>query len=948
MQASARAAAPELLERDDELELLAARIVAAVGGEGSVVALEGEAGIGKSALLAYAVRHASAAGMRVLSARAGELEQDFGYGVVRQLFESLMAAAAPAERERALSGAAGRAAPVLSAGPALNCARAVDPASVLHGLFWLSANLAAERPLLVAVDDAHWADTASIAFLSYLARRVEGLPLLVLYATRVGEGASERLPATADPGLVGTVLHPSVLGQAATVELIARRLGRDSSEEFAAACHAATAGNPFLLEELLRVLQADGVAPAKESCERVALTAPRAIRRAVIYRLGRLGHTATKLAFATAVLGKSAELRHAAGLAQLDPQGAADAVDLLARAAILRAGRPLEFIHPIVRTTIYAEIPAARRSATHKRAASLLERDGVGVAEIAPHLMASEAAGDRDVVRRLRRAADHVRDRGAPEAACEYLARALAEPPPPEDRAAVMYELGSAELSAGRPAAAGHLRKALESDLDPQLQIAAAQDFALALVVTDRVEAGIELLDASSARIAAAGDVESAMQLEGTLLCLAQLSPTTSKLVRSRLAPYEGRLRGATLGERLLLAAMAFDAAHRRVPAAYAAGLAELALADGQLLREQPEHAANYALAGWTMLYTDRFEDIEHLATLAVAQARERGSLIAYAIATGSRCQVRLRHGRLADAEAEARSCLEATGHAWVIGRPMLIACVLDAMVERADVKACRAFLAEQRIDEDLASTSMATRLLYSRGHMRLAAGDCAAALGDFEQILGREARSGLRTAAVPTRASAALAHAQLGEHRRARELARDELALARVWGTPSALSFALRTAGIVTGGEEGIELLRSAAAAVEHSPARVERARSLIEFGAALRRAGHRLDSREPLRAALELADRCGALRTATRAREELLATGARPRRAARSGGDSLTPSERRVCRLAADGRSNRDIAQALFVATRTVEGHLTHAYMKLGITRREQLASALDSRAN
>jgi DNA-binding CsgD family transcriptional regulator len=235
----------------------------------------------------------------------------------------------------------------------------------------------------------------------------------------------------------------------------------------------------------------------------------------------------------------------------------------------------------------------------------------------------------------------------------------------------------------------------------------------------------------------------------------------------------------------------------------------------------------------------------------------------------------------------------------------------------------------------------------FSRGHLRLAAGDSVGALRDFEQIRGREEHSGLETAAVPTRASAALAHAQQGEHERARELAGEELQRARVWGTPSALSFALRAAGIVAGGDAGLELLGQAAASVEDSPARYERIRSLTEYGAALRRAGHRSEAREPLRQALELADRCGALRTAARAREELLTSGARPGRTALSGADSLTPSERRVARLAGDGLSNRQIAQALFVTVRTVEGHLTQAYTKLDISRRDQLATALESPA-
>ena len=304
---------------------------------------------------------------------------------------------------------------------------------------------------------------------------------------------------------------------------------------------------------------------------------------------------------------------------------------------------------------------------------------------------------------------------------------------------------------------------------------------------------------------------------------------------------------------------------------------------------------------------------------------------------------MRFRQGRIAEAEAEARSTLDSAAGTWTLGRPMLIACVLDAMVERADPDACRRFLAAHGVNEDMATVSMANRLLYSRGHLRLVTGDPTGALRDFEQIRHREQRSGLDTAAVPTRASAALAHAQLGELARAGELAQQELERARIWGTPSALSFALRTAGIVEGGDSGIELLRESAAAVANSPARYERARSLTEYGAALRRAGHRRDAREPLREALELADRCGALRTAGRARDELLATGARPRRVARSGADSLTPSERRVCQLATDGLSNRDIAQALFVTQRTVEGHLTQSYMKLDITSRDELATAL-----
>ncbi len=936
----------ELLERERESAQLVARIDAAVAGEGATVALEGEAGIGKSALLAHAVNHAATSGMRVLSARGGELEQDFGYGVVRQLFDAPLAAMGSDERERMLAGAARLAASALSL-PDLDAPAAAETGAVLHGLYWLSANLAADGPLLIAIDDAHWADSASIAFLAYLARRVEGLALLIVYSTRIAEGASDRLPGTAEHGLVGTVIRPPELSEQATLELVGRLLGSESSEPFARACRAATGGNPFLLQELLRALQADGIAPDEDSCARVAQIAPGTVSRAILARLRRLGDPASQLAFAIAVLGKSAELRHAAALARLDLTAAGEAADALTAAAIVRDGRPLEFIHPIVRTTMYGEMPAAQRAASHKRAAMLLGDDAVAAAELAPHLMACEPAGDPQVVQCLRTAAEEVRGRGAQEAACAYLKRALGEPPRPEDRSNVIYELGSAELTVGRPEAVGRLREALEGELDPRLHGPAGLSFVVALVIRGRVAEGLGLLASAAESIAAQGDAEAAMRLEGIYLCTAQLDPRTTKPVRERLARYEGRLTGSTPGERLLLASMAFDAAHRPQPAERAAELAELALAEAREMLTQHRHSPNFPYAVWALFYADRLERAEQLYTLQVEHARDRGSLLGLGIASGCRCHVRLRMGRIADAEAEARSTLEATGTAWPMGRPMLIACVLDAMAERADAAACHAFLAEHGIAEDLASESMANRLLYSRGHLRLAVGDPEGALRDFEQIRGREQQAGMDSAAVPTRASAALAHAQLGEHKRATELAREELDRARVWGTPSALSFALRAAGIVAADQEGIALLRKAADVVADSPARYERARSLTEYGAALRRAGRRRDAREPLREALELADRCGALRTAARAREELLATGARPRRAARSGADSLTPSERRVCRLATEGLSNREIAQALFVTVRTVEGHLTQAYMKLDIASREQLAAALQSPA-
>ena len=176
-----------LVEREAELDAVELLLEAARRGAGAALVVEGPAGIGKSSLLA-AAREAGTSDLRVVSARGGELERDFPFGVVRQLLEPVVVGAGAAERATLLEGAAGLAEPVLRA-PDVE-ADAEPPFSALHGLYWLVANLAAARPLLVVVDDVQWADLASLRWLIYLARRLEGMPLGLLLATRPAEPGS--------------------------------------------------------------------------------------------------------------------------------------------------------------------------------------------------------------------------------------------------------------------------------------------------------------------------------------------------------------------------------------------------------------------------------------------------------------------------------------------------------------------------------------------------------------------------------------------------------------------------------------------------------------------------------------------------------------------------------------------------------------------------------------
>jgi len=206
------------------------------------------------------------------------------------------------------------------------------------------------------------------------------------------------------------------------------------------------------------------------------------------------------------------------------------------------------------------------------------------------------------------------------------------------------------------------------------------------------------------------------------------------------------------------------------------------------------------------------------------------------------------------------------------------------------------------------------------------------------------ESLGGSNPAFTPWRSQAAVALLQLGDRTEASRLAFEELELARVWGAPRALGAALRVAGVSQGDADGLPLLEEAVGVLADSPAKLEHAKARTELGAALRRTNQRSRARDHLRHAVELATICGATPLVNRAETELLATGARPRRIALSGAASLTPSERRVAELAAQGPTNREIAQVLFVTPKTVEVHLSSTYRKLGISSRSQLAAALE----
>ncbi len=241
-----------LLERDTELQLFERVIERAERGRGGVVLLEGQAGVGKTELLRVAGSLGEDAGLRVLRGRGTELDRPFGFGVVRQLLERWVR-----ESPAALDGGAESAAAVFTAAP-IEATAEDGLFTHRHGLYWLAANLAEHQPLLLLADDLHWADTASVRWLVYLAERVEDLPLVLICATRPAEpGADQALIDVL--ASAAQVVHPAPLSANAAAVLVRRHLP-GAVDEFTAACHAASGGNAFLLGELLTELVDQGVA----------------------------------------------------------------------------------------------------------------------------------------------------------------------------------------------------------------------------------------------------------------------------------------------------------------------------------------------------------------------------------------------------------------------------------------------------------------------------------------------------------------------------------------------------------------------------------------------------------------------------------------------------------------------------------------------------------------
>jgi DNA-binding CsgD family transcriptional regulator len=899
------------------------------------VLIEGPAGIGKTRLVEAAREHGREAGFRVLGARGTELEAGVPFGVVRQLLDPVVLGGDDAP---ALEGAAARAASVFHGDPAGAGAAGDDTFTKLHGLFWLLSDLAERRPLLLLVDDAQWADPPSLQLLAFLAPRLDDLAATLVVATRPVAEAGEPLLARLRTDPRARVLSPTPLSREAIAAAAAAALGAEPDPAFADACHEATGGNPFFVVELLREARLRGLEPDSAGAAAVGGLAPGGVAAMVMLRLADAPAGAQALAEAAAVLGERATLGDAATLAELDQASARAAADALVAAGILTESDRLGFAHPVVRRAVEAGVPRTRWAAAHARAAELLGAAGAPAEDVAQHLLVAPPAGDAARVATLREAAAGALARGAPASALAPLERALAEPPDPAQEPALLRELGAAAARAGSPDAAGYLRRAVEAAGDPPTRARAAIELARAVKYGGGAAEALPLLDRA---LADTDDPALAEVLEAELLSLACASASARRTLRERIdAVGEPAPDAVGPGAAHAWASLAFEAGSSGRSAAEAAAYAaRVPAALGGAAGEGDDWVALMTTAA--AVFAEEFDLAQRVTDQLVSASQAAGAALPLSAAVSLRGWLNQRRGRLREAETDAAFALRLAEEAYGTDVLVTVAPTTLALVaadQEPDPEVLRGHL--QRLAGDDTDFLPFVEVPVARGVLLLALGEPEAALTELREAERLAWADGPTVA--PWRCPAALALSRLGRADEAVALAREEAELCRRLGVRRALAAALRTEAVVSG-QRSPDALAEAAALLEDGPDPLELARTLVELGAALRAARRPTEARDPLRRATELALRCGAYGLAARAREELLASGARPRRVALQGVDALTPSERRVAELAAGGRTNREIAQELYVTQKTVEGHLRHAYDKLGVRSRLELGDAL-----
>ncbi|WP_405640792.1 AAA family ATPase [Streptomyces sp. NBC_00019] len=913
---------------------------------GALLAFAGRAGIGKTTLLAEVRRRAAARGCTVLSARGGDQEQRVAFHVARQLLQPQFAGAAEDDLRARLGSwydivgpALGLCAPTDGAPP--------DQQGLRDGLDWVLTHLAVQRaPMVLVLDDAHWADPESLRWLAAFAPRAEELPLLLVVGYRPDELPDHAESFRGLPGRAGgRPIDLEPLSAVAVAGLVREALGTYADDAFCRECWAVTAGNPFETVELTAKVRDRGLTPTEAGAHLLRDLAAAVKGSGLIARLERLGTSTVRFAWACAVLGTEIHPQLAAAVAGLGQEEAADAADALRGARVLTGADILEFVHPLIATAVYRAIPPGVRVALHGQAAWCVINDGQGPSVAARHLLETHPDGDTWVVQQLRAAAGETVRSGAPDAARSYLARALREPPLFEDRAAVLYELGSASLLTEPATTVNHLRAALEEPIaDRQLRHHIVYRLSQVLAHSDRLAEASDTL-AREIRVTEDARVKLRMVAEQFMWDAFRADEPDHPSRSRRLTKLADRLKGRDLTERYIIGLRAWDATLRGEPAHVALHHAERALAGGLGWAEPDRGFEVPVLVALAFMYADRPGRAEELFAAGIADFERQGwrgahlsfgyTLLAY---------LRFRRGRLAEAEDFVRAGLrlaERVGpgtpaHWYAVG------ILIEVLLARGRVTEAAQTAEDYSFNEPFPAAVIFPDVQTVHGELLLARGLTKDAAAELAAAGRRLDPRGIRNPAwCPWQLHLARAESHDAPER-AVTTALEAVARARQFGAPSAIGQALRTAAEVSSGTVRVKYLEESVAHLECSPAAYELACALVALGTELRRTGRPTEAAEHLYRGLDAAVQCGADGLVEAARDELAAAGLRPRRLHSTDTDTLTTRERTAATMTAEGLTKREIADGLGIDEPAVTRLLSAVYRKLG-TDHSGLAAAL-----
>jgi DNA-binding SARP family transcriptional activator/tetratricopeptide (TPR) repeat protein/DNA-binding CsgD family transcriptional regulator len=954
-----------LIGREKDVETLAALAAAARAGHAGLALVHGPTGIGKTSLLDTWTGQERQRGMRIIRATCAESESALAFAVVRQLFEPVIASAPEQTRAMLFDAQATLAKRALAVDmdPSGDDTALATSFAVLHSLYWLLVNLTTTGPLAIVIDDVQWSDPPSLRWLAYMGRRLEGLPVLLVISARTDN--DKHLDSDLLTELASRrdchLLHLGALTEANAFQLVTAVLGPETDAEFCAACLETSEGNPLVLLELLQTIAASGLPPLAKNTDQVREFGVETLTRGVLDRLAGQPEQTIRVATALAILGDGAPERITAELACLIEFDVTEQIRRLKRLGVLNDSSSIRFRHPLVRVAIANSVmTSVERATAHATAARLLYDDGASSEMVASHLMLTEFIGDGWPVEVLMDAARTTRNRGATQVSLAYLKRALREPLTVSDRARVLSTLGADEVNHNPPAAVRHLREGLYFMTDPAERAKATGTLAAALLISHRGQEAVTVLEEAISEVRRTQQHESGqlrevwLTLEAQLIQIAYASVSTISVVRDRIGALEQlTLPGDTSGERALLAALALHGLAGHATAAQTGSLAGRALRGG--LRCNGTTNVLFSLAINSFIATDRLDEASGWYREIAEQAKRDGSPRLFALSRFGASSIASRRGAVAEALAQAQAALEVAPAELGPGWLPVIALIVDAHIDLGNLEAAERVLRDYQITDAPDALWDRGAFLLARGRLRLATGDPTGALAAFLECGSHQDAAGIVNPTVtPWRSQAALAYAATGQYSAAVELAAEELALSRRWGTPRAIGVSLHCFSLVTGRDEALALLHHAVTTLEQSPARLELARALFDLGITQRRSGHEAgEAGATLRRALDLAELCGAQALICQIRTAL-GVGAqqpapKPLQAGRSStaatpdDETLTVDERQVTAMAVHGLTGPEIAEALFVSLGTVQSQLASACRKLELTDRRQLSDVL-----